>query len=180
VDGFVTQSGGRLAIESALGQGTTVRILLPRVAARPVRRDVTAAPGAPRRLKVLCVEDNPEVADVTAGLVERLGHDVELVSSARAALARLEEGAAPDLLFTDIVMAGDLNGLGLARRVRQLWPATPVLLVTGYSREAEAIGDEFPVLAKPYQLAELGAALQSAADGWAAGDAAIVPSPPAA
>ena len=163
VDGFVTQSGGRLAIESTLGAGTTVRILLPRVAAAPVKRDDPAAPMSPRRLRVLCVEDNPEVADVTAGLLEQLGHDVVLVNSAAAALERLEAGVAPDLLFSDIVMAGDMNGLGLARRVRQRWPTTPVLLATGYSREAEAIGDEFPVLAKPYELADLGRALQVAA-----------------
>jgi len=91
----------------------------------------------------------------------------ELVSSAAAALERLEGGAAPDLLFSDIVMAGDMNGLGLARCVRQRWPATPVLLATGYSREAEAIGDEFPVLAKPYELADLGRALQAAAEAAA-------------
>jgi PAS domain S-box-containing protein len=167
VDGFVTQSGGRLAIESTLGQGTTIRILLPRVAAAPVHRDDPSAPATHRRLRVLCVEDNPEVADVTAGLLEQLGHDVELVSSAAAALTRLEEGVVPDLLFSDIVMAGDMNGLGLARRVRQRWPATPVLLATGYSREAEAIGHEFPVLAKPYELADLARALQAAAEAAA-------------
>ena len=85
-------------------------------------------------------------------------------NSAAAALARLEEGERPDLVFSDIVMAGEMNGLGLARHIRQRWPAVPVLLATGYSREAEAIGDEFPVLAKPYQLGELGRAIQAAVE----------------
>jgi CheY-like chemotaxis protein len=103
------------------------------------------------------------VADVAAGLIEQLGHRVQVVGSARAAMELLDGGARPDLVFSDIVMAGDLNGLGLARRIRETWPSLPVLLTTGYSREAEAIGDEFAVLAKPYQLSDLGAALQAAA-----------------
>jgi CheY-like chemotaxis protein len=184
VDGFVTQSGGRLRIESELGQGTQIRILLPRVAASSAKRPETAPRGTPRPLRLLCVEDNPEVADVTAGLLEQLGHTVELVNSAGAALERLQAGAAPALLFTDIVMAGELNGLGLARRVRAQWPHLAVLLVTGYSREAEAIGDEFPVLAKPYQLADLAAALQATGDSARpdadVATAAMASSPPAA
>ena len=181
VDGFVTQSGGRLRIDSRLGAGTRICILLPRVAAHPAQAPQPGPPGAPRRLLLLCVEDNPEVADVTAGLLEQLGHEVELVGSAAAALERLEQGLAPDLLFSDIVMAGELNGLALARRVRGRWPDLPVLLVTGYSREAEAIVNEFPVLAKPYQLGDLSAALQAAASSAAApGAPAMATSPPAA
>jgi len=164
VDGFVQQSGGRMWIESQLGQGTTIRICLPRAAAAaPTEARHAAPPTEPRPLDILCVEDNPEVADVAAGLIEQLGHRVQVVGSARAAMELLDGGARPDLVFSDIVMAGDLNGLGLARRIRETWPSLPVLLTTGYSREAEAIGDEFAVLAKPYQLSDLGAALQAAA-----------------
>ena len=179
VDGFVTQSGGRLRIESRLGEGTSIRILLPRVVATPTREVVAPRAATPRTLRVLCVEDNPEVADVTAGLLEKLRHEVTLVSSAAAALERLEQGLAPDLLLSDIVMAGEMDGLGLARLVRKRWPLLPVLLVTGYSREAEAIGAEFPVLAKPYQLPDLSGALQAAADAFTV-VAAAASSPPAA
>ena len=170
VDGFVQQSGGRMRIESTLGQGTTIRICLPRAAAAaPIDAPSAAPPRAPRRLEILCVEDNPEVADVAAGLIEQLGHSVQVVGSARAAMELLDGGARPDLVFSDIVMPGDLNGLGLARHIRETWPSLPVLLATGYSREAEAIGDEFNVLAKPYHLSDLGGALQAAAAGGGAG-----------
>jgi PAS domain S-box-containing protein len=164
VDGFVQQSGGRMRIESQLGHGTTIRICLPRAAAAaPVDTRGAAPPAEPRRLDILCVEDNPEVADVAAGLIEQLGHRVRVVGSARAAMELLGGGARPDLVFSDIVMAGDVNGLELARHIRETWPALPVLLTTGYSREAQAIGDEFAVLAKPYQLSDLAGALQAAA-----------------
>jgi CheY-like chemotaxis protein len=85
-----------------------------------------------------------------------------MVNSASAALLMLEEGATPDLVFTDIVMAGDMDGLALARRIRERWPKVPILLATGYSRAAEAIGEEFPILAKPYQVGELSNALSAA------------------
>jgi DNA-binding LytR/AlgR family response regulator len=89
---------------------------------------------------------------------------VHLVTSAAAADRFFDEGGRVDLVFSDIVMAGELNGLGLARRIRAKRPTAPILLVTGYSREAEAIGDEFPVLAKPYQLGDLDQAIRAAVD----------------
>jgi PAS domain S-box-containing protein len=164
VHGFVQQSGGRIGIESVLGEGTTIRILLPRVAEAPLAAAEREAEGAPHRLEILCVEDNPEVAEVTAALLEELGHGARVATSAPAAMQLLEAGPKPDLVLSDIVMPGEFNGLGLARRIREKWPTLPVLLVTGYSREAEAIGEEFPILAKPYQLDDLGGALRAVAD----------------
>ncbi len=164
VDGFVQQSGGQMTIESELGVGTTIRIALPRAAAAAAAGEAPSRPREAVGLEVLCVEDNVDVADVAASMLETLGHHVQLANSADAALKLIDEGARPDVVLTDIVMAGETNGLGLARRLRQARPALPIVLVTGYSREAEAIGDEFPVLAKPYQLADLGVALQSAVD----------------
>jgi CheY-like chemotaxis protein len=105
-------------------------------------------------------------------LIEQLGHAATVAPAAADALALLEAEPHPDVVLSDIVMAGELNGLGLARQIRLRWPALPVVLVTGYSREAEAIGDEFPVLAKPYELAALSRALATAA--LAATDAADV------
>jgi len=164
VDGFILQSGGRMRIESTLGRGTTFRLWLPRFAGAPAEAEVPRPIRGARRLHVLIAEDNPDVADVTARLLEELGHSVACVGSAAAALAALEESAdrPVDFLLSDIVMAGELNGLGLARRVRETRPELPILLVTGYSREAEAIGDEFPVASKPCQLAELSRAIQDA------------------
>ena len=104
------------------------------------------------------------MADVAAGMLEQLGHGVHVVGSAPAAERFLEEGGPVDLVFSDIVMAGDVNGLVLARRIREKRPLLPILLVTGYSREAEAIGEEFPVLTKPYELSDLSTAIQAAAE----------------
>ena len=159
VYGFVQQSGGRMAIESELGQGTTISLYLPRsLAAHVPDAEPQAAPAAVG-LDILCVEDNVEVAEVTAGMMAQLGNRVRPVNSADEAIRLLESGPLPDLIFSDIVMAGDMDGLGLARYVRERWPDLPILLTTGYSRAAQAIGDEFPVLAKPYQLADLKGAL---------------------
>jgi len=163
VYGFVQQSGGRLRIDSRLGEGTTITIQLPRAYSQPVAPTVAVEQAPTDSLDILCVEDNAEVAEVAAGLLSRLGHRVRMAHSAAAARRILEEEAPPDLVFSDIIMAGEIDGLGLAREIRQRWPRLPVLLATGYSRQAEAIGDEFPILAKPYQIADLSQAVSAAA-----------------
>jgi PAS domain S-box-containing protein len=162
VYGFVQQSGGRMAVHSELGEGTTVTLWLPRAEALAARGPDDAPGVATASLEVLCIEDNPDVAEVAAGLLAQLGHRPRVVTSAAAALRELEDGAAPDLVFSDIVMAGDMDGLALAREIRRRWAALPVLLATGYSRAAAAIGDEFPILTKPYQAADLARALAAA------------------
>jgi CheY-like chemotaxis protein len=162
VYGFVQQSGGRMTVRSELGHGVTIAMYLPRTTARPAAPAGTRAPAIIRRLEILCVEDNPQVAEVAAGLLEQMGHGVRMASSAAAALQMLDEGERPDLVFSDIVMAGEMDGLALARHIRREWPQTPILLATGYSREAQAIGAEFPILTKPYQSAELSDALSAA------------------
>jgi PAS domain S-box-containing protein len=167
VYGFVQQSGGRMTVASRLGEGTTIVSLLPRSQARPEQGPAGEAAETPpasasRSLSILYVEDNPEVADVAAGLLEHLGHKARVVGSASAAIESLEADGRPDLVFSDIVMAGDLDGLALARRIRGQWPDLPVLLTTGYSQTAESIGEEFPILAKPYQLTQLNDALNAA------------------
>jgi CheY-like chemotaxis protein len=114
---------------------------------------------APSGLSVLLVEDNPDVAEVGAQLLEQLGNRVRIVASAAEALEALQRDELPDLLFSDIVMAGDMDGIALGRRVRELYPDIPVLLATGYAQSAERVGDEFPILNKPYELADLNHAL---------------------
>ncbi|HEX8570192.1 MAG TPA: PAS domain S-box protein [Caulobacteraceae bacterium] len=163
VYGFVEQSGGRAVIRSELGRGTTVILYLP----RSRRQAATASgdqaePEARSGVCVLVVEDNPEVAEVTVGLLEQLGNRTRLATSAEAALGALAEGEPPDLVLSDIVMAGEMNGLDLARRLREERPELPVLLATGYSETAENIGREFPILAKPFALHDLSRALGAA------------------
>jgi PAS domain S-box-containing protein len=159
VYGFVQQSGGRIAIESEVDAGTRISLYLPRCLAAETAGAEPAQALAATGLDILCVEDNLQVAEVAAGMLTELGNRVRPVASAEQAIRWLESGARPDLIFSDIVMAGGMDGLGLARYVRERWPDLPVLLTTGYSRAAQAIGNEFPVLAKPYQLADLKGAL---------------------
>ncbi|HEY2707086.1 MAG TPA: PAS domain S-box protein [Caulobacteraceae bacterium] len=148
VEGFAQQSGGRLRVESKLGEGVTIRLLLPTARAEPAPVPAPLIAAQDRSLRILLVEDNPEVADVTCGLLEQLGHRTTHVLSAREALRALGEAAEPlELVLSDIVMAGDMNGLGLARVLKRERPGLAVLLVSGYSRQVEAIGGEFPLLA---------------------------------
>ena len=159
VFGFAQQAGGEVEVNSQLGAGTRFIIYLPRHTG-----EVEAAPGdvelgelpAARSGSILVVEDNPDVAEVAVGLIEQLGHRARHVGSAAAALRAVEDGELPDMVFSDIVMAGDLDGLGLARRLRDEHPDLPVLLATGYSQATESLGNEFPILSKPYNVETLG------------------------
>jgi PAS domain S-box-containing protein len=152
VHGFAHQSGGTVTIESTLGRGTTVTLYLPRghaAAAAAGEVEVESVRGG----AVLVVDDNPEVAEVSASMLEQLGYEVRRVSDAAGALAAVDAHAF-DLVMSDIVMPG-MDGVALARAVRARRPDLPVLLVTGYSEAAAEAGAEFPVMRKPFQLAEL-------------------------
>jgi PAS domain S-box-containing protein len=169
VYGFAEQTGGRVTVESELGRGTVFTIYLPRATAKPTAAESSEGPEATGEARILVVEDNPEVADVAAAMLEQLGHKVKVVVNAAAALEAVQGPDAPELVFSDIVMAGELDGLALARELRTRSPGLPILLATGYSQAAERIGAEFPILRKPYRLAELsravGALLARAAAG---------------
>lgn len=100
-------------------------------------------------------EDNPQVTEVAAGLLESLGHTVRIVGNAPAALSAIQESAPPDLVFSDIVMAGEMDGLGLARLLRERHPQLPILLATRYSQAMDREAGAFRVMRKPYSLLEL-------------------------
>ena len=156
VHGFAHQAGGTVTVASELGKGTTFTICLPRGQSAPARieeevRSICTG-------TVLLVEDNPDVATASAGLLEQLGYSVRWVSDAETALKELDcDGI--DLVFSDIVMPGKLDGLGLARAIKQKHPGLPILLATGYSEAAQKAPAEFSILRKPYQLHELSRAL---------------------
>jgi PAS domain S-box-containing protein len=156
VYGFARQSGGTVTLDSELEKGTRVTIYLPRSRAGvlkswPREEAVDAVGGG----LVLLVEDNPVVAEVSATMLKELGFEVEFASDAKAALRAINGDATFDLMFTDIVMAGQLDGIALARIVRQRRPGLPILLATGYSSAAVAARNEFSILRKPYQIAQL-------------------------
>jgi PAS domain S-box-containing protein len=156
VHGFAHQAGGFVELRSILGQGTTIEIYLPRCDKTRLLNE----PDPTDRLgsgSVLLVEDNPDVAAVSIGMLEQLGYSVRHVPNAEAAMEAIHNNGI-DILFSDVVMPGKMDGIGLARHVRQHKPQLPILLTTGYvaTRDRHV---EFPILKKPYQLHELGRAL---------------------
>jgi CheY-like chemotaxis protein len=107
---------------------------------------------------VLLVEDNPDVATVSASLLEQLGYTVRRVSDAETALSEIERDGI-DLVFSDIVMPGIMDGLKLARKLKEIRPHLPILLATGYSDAAANVRGDFPILRKPYEIHQLSQAI---------------------
>ena len=160
--GFAKQSGGAVSIRSEVGRGTDVTLFLRRTTepvratTPPVRRPAVGRGAG----SVLYVEDNPEVAAVTEEMLAEIGYQVHRVDDARAALATLRNGQSYDLVLSDILMPGGMNGLDLARELRRRFPQLPVLLTSGYTDgglEAERNG--FVILAKPYRALALADAI---------------------
>jgi PAS domain S-box-containing protein len=172
VYGFVTQSGGHVAIDSKPGVGTTVTLYLPAV--RPARaEDSTRRSGmqpAPSPGRVLVVEDDPEVLDVAVEMLRGFGYEVLTAPDGPSALAVLRRDAEIDVLFTDIVMPRGMNGVELAREARRLRPNVRVLLTSGYPASVLAADHgtsddgEFAFLSKPYHRAELADKLRALQD----------------
>jgi PAS domain S-box-containing protein len=157
VHGFAHQAGGTVKVASELGKGTMFTILLPRETGAPAQ-EVAEAPAFHGSGTVLLVEDNPEVAVVSTGLLEQLGYNVHRVADAEAALREIEKDCV-DFVFSDIVMPGKMDGLSLAHRLRQIRPGLPILLATGYSEVAADVRGDFPILRKPYEIHELSEAI---------------------
>jgi CheY-like chemotaxis protein len=158
VHGFAHQAGGAVKVESVVGEGTRMTLCLPRATEATVEREADEPSERPSTGTVLLVEDNPEVASAATGLLEQLGYSVRTVFGADEALLALDANGI-DLVFTDVVMPGRLDGLALARAIRDKYPDMPVLLATGYSEAVHNVNSEFPVLRKPYQIGELSQAL---------------------
>jgi len=165
VYGFARQSGGGVRLTSRLGHGTTVSVLLPVSDAMPAPRAAAGDPAVAQPVlgaAVLVCEDNEDVAALAVDMLEQLGHRPTRVSTAAAALGALANGRPVDLLFTDVLMPGGMDGLGLVREARRRRPGLPVLLTTGYTgSDAAAVPHGLPVLRKPYKLQDLAQALQS-------------------
>ncbi len=160
VDGFAKQSGGDLKIISSEGSGTEVRLFIPLASiateSEKVRLPSESDLSALRARRVLLVEDQDSVRLVLGGLLEQLGMKVDSVASADAALEILQASARPDLLLTDLMMPGRLNGHELTLLAREMYPGLPVLMISGYAEDSGAEGEtgvEF--LHKPFSLAEL-------------------------
>lgn len=172
VHGLAAQLGGALDIESAPGQGTTVRLWLPVSRRQP--ESLSPVPDVDTdgvdRGTALVVDDEDLVRASTVHMLGELGYDVIEARSAEAALALLDNGTHADLLVTDHMMPG-LSGTDLARRVRDRHPDIRVLVISGYA-EIKGIASDLPRLAKPFKQYDLAASIaqidrperQSAAD----------------
>jgi PAS domain S-box-containing protein len=164
VNGFAHQSGGAVTVTSTVGRGTTVTIFLPRsrAAASAVRPEPAAQPAAHGGGTILVVEDSPEVAEVTIGLLQQLGYRTLHAENAREALERLRSAGPVDLVFSDIVMPGGMNGIDLAEEVKRRHPDIPVLLASGYSEAVQGAQTRFEILRKPFEISTLDKALREA------------------
>ncbi|MCJ2126173.1 response regulator [Methylobacterium sp. J-077] len=165
VFGFVKQSGGGIRIDTVLGEGTSIKVYLPRVVgdaaaaaekAKPVDCALTHPPGS--RPTLLVVDDDAEVREVTVIRLSEAGHDVREAASGLQALAALEADPCVDLVILDFAMPG-MNGAEAAIEIRKRWPGMPVLFVTGFAdttalTEAGASGSDSVVL-KPFRDGEL-------------------------
>jgi len=158
--GFVKQTGGHIKIYSEVGQGTTVKLYLPRtrqaeVAAVPV--NTKPVQGGVER--VLVVEDDEDVRETAADMLRELGYQVLTAEHAEAALRQLEEGADPQLLFTDVVMPGPIPTREFTRQVQQMRPGIRILYTSGYTQNAIVhngrLDDDAFLLSKPYRKDEL-------------------------
>jgi PAS domain S-box-containing protein len=161
IHGFAAQAGGQAELSSKEGAGTTVSIMLPLSSKELTGTDALAgSTQLPSGLRVLLVEDNPQVRSFATDLLLDLGCEVHPVGSAEEALSGLTTFCA-DVVLSDIVMPG-MSGIDLAKQIANEHPAMPVILATGYSEQAAQGLNGVPVVLKPYSAAELSAALNGA------------------
>jgi signal transduction histidine kinase len=166
VYGFVRQSGGYVAVESAPGVGTAVALYLPKAIQKPDAEveavQMPAIPGGSER--ILVVEDNEDILEVTSARLTALGYRVVCARNGAEAIQIFESGQEFELLFSDVVMPNGMSGVELAREARRLNKGIKVLLTSGYAGdvlERHRAVDEFPIIDKPFRLADLARRLRS-------------------
>ena len=162
IHGFAEQAGGRAAMESSEGSGATLHIILPRTAKQATETpEKDSAAELPPGLRVLLVEDNLQVRDFAAELLEDMQCEVVTAQDGAAALDALDSHEF-DLVFSDVVMPG-MNGVDLAEQIRARTPELPVLLATGFAGSLhEQASGRFEVVSKPYDATALGWAISGA------------------
>jgi DNA-binding NtrC family response regulator len=155
-----------VTVETAPGKGATVRIYLPLAAAGAVRAAASPEAAASRHgpaRRVLLVEDDASVGEMVEAMLSDLGHEVLRAAAAAPALAILKRRGKVDLLLTDLIMPGGMNGVELAQAAVELRPGLPVILTSGYTGEALGAATEtpWPLLAKPYPAEALAALIDA-------------------
>jgi CheY-like chemotaxis protein len=157
--GFAKQSGGGMRIETRVGEGTSVKVYLPRASRDSIFEVPAAAAGLTRGKRIgaiiLLVDDDSAVCEVTAAILEDFGYVLLKVGSGGAALDLLERHSNIDLILIDFAMPG-MSGAEVARQVQSKYPALPILFVTGYADKIALgdVGDE-RIIQKPFIGEEL-------------------------
>ncbi len=158
VYGFVKQSGGTARIHSDPGIGTTIRLYFPADDSQLWVEQTPTAISPQGNERILIVEDRPEVAELAQVILSDYGYHTDIALNAAEALGMLKQ-ATYDLVFSDLIMPGAMNGAALAREVSRLYPHIRILLTTGYAKDALARAEievhEFELIPKPYQPADL-------------------------
>ena len=161
VYGFVRSAGGYVSLESTPGIGTTVTLFFPKSSDAASEETQPSSSKVPLRSAnkgetVLLVEDDEQVLQMAVESLEDLRYIVIVARNAREALAHLEGDDRIDLMFSDVVMPGGMNGAQLAAEARRLRPGLRILLTSGYVvAQSEILDSDLPVLSKPYQRDEL-------------------------
>ncbi len=158
VQGFAHQSGGTITVTSELRRGTIFTLYLPRSQTGRGEDDEDIAQNLSSTGILLLVEDNPDVAEATASLIEDLGFPVQIAGNAALALEILAKQDI-SVVVSDIVMAGSIDGVDLGRMVREKYPNLPMILITGYNNRSDEARDEFIVLRKPFSATDLARAI---------------------
>ncbi|HZU91697.1 MAG TPA: PAS domain-containing protein [Stellaceae bacterium] len=178
VYGVARQSGGTLAIDSAPGRGTTVRLYLPRAVGLPANAAASARAGdkAEQRGHILVVDDDADVREIAVQMLRQAGYGVDEAENGHVALEMLARGESCDLILIDMIMPG-LNGLDTVRHARMRRPGIRALFMTGYTDTAmhAELAASGPVIKKPFRLAELADAVEHALGGRGDGAANVVP-----
>jgi signal transduction histidine kinase len=165
VYGFVRQSGGHITIESALGKGTTIALYLPKATQKPdiEMEDVQSQEFPAGSERILVVEDNDDLLDLTSAMLTKSGYQVRCARNGTEAL-RMLQSEEFDLVLSDIVMPNGINGIEVTREARRLNKRIKVLLASGYAGDVlerhQAVG-EFPIIDKPFRMSDLAARLRS-------------------
>jgi signal transduction histidine kinase len=163
VHSFAKQSGGDVLLTSASGEGTRIRLYLPVASGEaPGEPAAPAAPPTPPAsgVRVLMVEDDKMVASMIATALDEEGYAVDHCTTADEAVALLEGGKPFDILFTDVVMPGRMNGMALAKWCSKSRPELAIVVTTGYAENLDEVAQV--VLRKPYDTAALFATLEQA------------------
>ena len=159
VYGFAKASGGDVSLKSAVGRGTTLSLHIPRTLKAPPQAAEAATDAAADKAdqaRILLVEDDDVVADMVGQMLSELGYDATRVANAHLALDVLNRDEAFDMVLSDMIMPGEMNGLELAHEIGRRRPNLPILLTTGYSDAAAAAANEGRrLLLKPYRIETL-------------------------